>query len=283
LISVQLVLLLAPPPDQGFAIGTNFSLTNFFEVTRRMYTGSLVADETGRVIWLHLWTAAAVFIATVFFLRQKKLVLLYVLPLLLILSFLAVKYSNVWHEGILFFLWIFVLWVTFDQDKEQEISKTGKTVLGLMIVVLGVQVYWSSYAAGNDFYHNYSGSRQVAQYIKANGLENRRIFSSGWKVVAIQPYFERNIFYNYNDNSKMRFWFWSIRNRTELGITPAIISRIESEQPDVLVFASDHIRLPRPPEINGYQFAGFFEGNLYWKAGIYEQNAYWLYRRREQP
>jgi hypothetical protein len=281
LISVQLVLLLAPPPDQVFAQGINLSIVNFFEVSKRMYAGSLVLDEANWIIGLQSGISLAIFIATLFFLRQKKLILLYVLPLLLILTFLAVKYSNLWHEGILFFLWIFVLWVGFDKDKTEETSKTAKTVLVLMTAVLGVQVYWSAYAAYNDFHHNYSGSFQVAEYIKANRLENRKIFASGWKSVAIQPYFNANIFYNYNNNSNMRIWFWSTQNQTEVGINPSIIGRIESEQPDVVVFASDHIDAEQPIEIQGYQFVDLFEGNLYWKTGIYEQNSYWVFRRKK--
>jgi hypothetical protein len=281
LISVQLVLLLAPPPDQVFAQGINLSIVNFFEVSKRMYAGSLVLDEANWIIGLQSGISLAIFIATLFFLRQKKLILLYVLPLLLILTFLAVKYSNLWHEGILFFLWIFVLWVGFDKDKTEETSKTAKTVLVLMTAVLGVQVYWSAYAAYNDFHHNYSGSFQVAEYIKANRLENRKIFASGWKSVAIQPYFNANIFYNYNNNSNMRIWFWSTQNQTEVGINPSIIGRIESEQPDVVVFASDHIDAGQPIEIQGYQFVDLFEGNLYWKTGIYEQNSYWVFRRKK--
>jgi hypothetical protein len=279
--SLQLVLLLAPPRDQIFAYGANIGLVNFFEVSKRMYSGSLVADETGNIMWLHLAVSALVFIATIFLLRQKKLTLLYLLPLLVILGFLAIKYSNVWHQGILFFLWIFVLWVSFDQDKNEEPSKTGKLVLVLMTVVLGVQVYWSAYAAHNDFYHSYSGSVEVAKYIRSNQLENRKIFVSGWKTMAIQPYFDDNIFYNYNNGSALRIWLWSKYNQTELGINPGIISRIQTDQPDLVIFASDHINLQMPPDITGYQFAGFFEGNLFWKTGIYEQNSYWIYRKQE--
>jgi hypothetical protein len=281
LSSIQIILVLAPPPDPNFALGTNWSLMNFLNVSRKMYAGSLVADDTGASSWLHSAVALAVFAATLFLLRQRRLTLLYLLPLVSILGFLAVKYGNVWHQGILFYLWVFALWIRFDLDRNRAATKTAQIVLGLMTIVLAAQVYWATMASSYDFYHNYSGSYQAARYIKENRLENQKIFISGWKSVAIVPYFDRKIFFNLNQNSDLRTWFWSTRNQTPVGFNQKVIDSIKSEQPDVVIIASDHLEGNSAIELEGYRLSVFFEGNICWKAGIFEPDSYWILRKTE--
>jgi hypothetical protein len=279
--SLQIILVLVPPPDLGFNAGTNWSLMNFFNVSQKMFAGSLTANDSGALTWLHFVVAVTVFVGTLVFLRQRRLTLLYVIPLLSILSLFAVKYYNVWHQGILFFLWIFVLWIRFDLDRNKATSKTAQIVLALMTVVLCVQVYWSTVASVRDFYHSYSGSYQVARYIKENRLENQKIYVSGWKTIAIAPYFDRKIFYNLNQDSDLRFWLWSAQNQTPVGFNPYIIDIIKSEQPDLVIVASDHLNRDSSSELEGYQLTGFFEGNICWKSGIFEPDSYWIFRKVE--
>jgi hypothetical protein len=281
LSSLQIILVLAPPPDQSFAPAANWNLMNFFNVSRKMFVGSLVADDANPASWLPFAIALVVLAATLALLRWKRLTLLYVLPLLSVLGFLAVKYNNVWHQGILFFLWIFVLWIRFDLDKNKAASKRAQIVLALMTVVLAVQVYWAAAAARCDFYHNYSGSFQAARYINANRLENQKIYASGWKSIAIAPYFDRKIFYNHNQNSDLRIWFWSDRNQTPVGFNQNIIDSIKSEQPDLVIIASDHLDENPALELEGYRLAEFFEGNLCWKAGTFEPDSYRIFRKSQ--
>ncbi|MCA1636951.1 MAG: hypothetical protein LC768_01215, partial [Acidobacteria bacterium] len=167
LMAGLLVLVLLPPSDH-FVVGhTNWNLGNFIEIGKVMISGALVSDESSKVFWLQKVMSLAIFGVSLLWLRQKKLTFLYLLPLFLILCLFAVKYWNFWHQGILFFLWVFVLWVSFDKDRNKELSKMGKTLLLLVSIVLAVQVYWSTYTVRFDFYNNYSGSYKIAEYIKA--------------------------------------------------------------------------------------------------------------------
>jgi hypothetical protein len=282
LMAGLLILVLLPPSDH-FVVGyTNWNLRNFIDISKGMIAGALMTDESSQMLWLQKFISLVIFAVSILWLRQKRLTLLYLLPLLLILCLFAVKYWNFWHQGILFFLWVFVLWVSFNKDGNKEPSKTGKTLLLLASVVLAVQVYWSTYAVRFDFYHNYSGSYKVAEYIKANHLENKKIFVSGWRSIAILPYFDENIFANHNNGSKSRFWIWSAaQNKTAIGYNPAVAEAIVREQPDVVIFASDHIDPKFTIHIEGYDFGGAFEGFLCWKTGIYESDFYWVFRKQE--
>jgi hypothetical protein len=144
---------------------------------------------------------------------------------------------------------------------------------------LSVHVYWSAHAFHYDFYRNYSGSLEVANYIKANGLENAKISAFGYKSVAVLPYFADNIFDNHNGRSKQRFWFWSTRNETITSTGTKAISFIKREQPDVVIFTSGPYGPLKMFPIDGYRLAGSFDGKLCWKTGVYEYESYMVFRR----
>jgi hypothetical protein len=281
LASLFVIWTLLPPPDQLFAGENNLSFAYFLFISKWMISGALLMDESSRVINLQIIASFAIFLVTLYWLRRKKLTLLYLFPLLLNLILFGVKYRNLWHEGILFFLWIFVLWISFDKERNNNSPTLRRTVTALITIVLATQIYWTAYAVSRDFYHNYSGSRQLAEYIKENDLENKQIFVSGWKSIAVLPYFDENIFYNLNNGSKLRFWLWSMNNPAPVGYHSEVVDSIQREQPDVVIFASDHMEPNTTIKLEGYRFVKAFEGNLYWKTGIYEPDSYWIFQKEE--
>jgi hypothetical protein len=279
--SLLIVLTLLPAADHFLGNANNWSFWNFLNVSKWAISSALLYDESSRLGSLRIWLSLTVFLITVIWLRQKKLTLFYLFPLGLILMLFAVRYWNLWHVGILFFLWIFALWIGFDRD-ETRTSKpifSAQTMSVVLACVLALQICWSFYAAGNDFFRSFSAAPEVAAYLKANDAENLKVFASGWKTVAIQPYFDKNVFDNFNEGSDKRFWIWTLSNQTPLGASSEVIDSIQKEQPDILVFASDHLDITAIKEIEGYRFEGVFEGYLYWKTGFHELNFYWVFRK----
>lgn len=274
------VFTLAPPSDQSFARENNYSLLNFWESSTRMISGSLVMDEWSRFADLQIVASLLILAATFLWLRRKRLTLLYSLPLALNLIFLAVKYRNLWHEGILFFLWIFVLWLSFAKRENEKRSILARAVLAMLTIVLAVQVYWSAYAIRFDLSQPYSGGYATAKYIKENGLENKRIFVSGWKSIAILPYFDHNIFYNHNNGSNQRIWFWSTANPTPVGYYPELVDLIKTEKPDAVIIASDHLEPNTKIELEGYHPI-VFEGSIWWKTQAYEPDSFYVFRKAD--
>ena len=286
LTGIFLVLILVPPPADHFLdSGNNWSLLNFLISCKWAIPGALMLDESNYLTdWLQVWFSIAVFFITIFWLRRKNLTLWYLLPMLLILGLFAVKYRSLWHDGITFFLWIFALWIGFERkDPEAAEPKPAleRIVLISMTAILATQIFWSFYIVRNDFYFDYSASYDIAEYIKENDLEDRKIFISGWKSIAILPYFDKNIFYNLNEGSSERFWNWSDKNRTPLGAERAVLNSIEKEKPDLVILASDHLDKDKIRAPRGYRLEKVFPGYLYWKTGIHELNTYWLFRKSE--
>jgi hypothetical protein len=310
LVAGVVVLMLLPPPDLTFARESNFDLKNFFKISAVMLSRSLLVDNYSIPELLAsplllkaqraaiLFASLVIFIITLWWLRQRQTLLLYLLPLLALSALFAIKWRNVWHEGIPFFLWLFALWISFDKadaDARDEASGVGmdvsastgkRVVVACMSVVLSVHIYWSIYVFRYDLHHDYSGSYAVARYIKANRLEDAKVYATGYKSAAIQPYFDDNIFDNYNGGAKPRFWLWSKQNgvtekdATEHGAVKDI-RLIKELRPDVVIFASAGFQPQKPVTIDGYRFVGSFNGQLWWKTKPYENESYLVFRNSE--
>jgi hypothetical protein len=274
------VLTLLPPPDQTFARANNYSLLNFLNSSKWMLSGSLVMDESSQYIDLQIIASLLIIALTFFWLSQKKLTLVYLLPLLFNLLLFAVKYRNLWHEGILFFLWVFVLWLSFAKEPNENRSNLARIVLAMMTIVFSVHAYWSFCAVRFDLFQPYSGSYATAKYIKGNELDKKRTFISGWKSIAILPYFDRNIFYNLNNGSQDRIWFWSTSNQTPVGFYPQLVDLIQTEKPDTVIFASDHLEPNTKIELEGYN-SQIFAGSILWKTGVYESDSFYVFRKAD--
>ena len=278
--ALLVVVILAPPGDHFLGDANNWNLIRFFWVASWALPASLVLDESSAFLNTQRIVSLGIFAVSVWWLKRRNLALLYLLPLTLLLALFSVKYRNFWHDGITFFLWVFALWIGFGRrPADFKVPRLDQAVSILVTLVFGVHVYWAYYAVGNDVTQNYSGSREVAQYFKEQSMEGRSIFATGWKTAAVQPYFDRNPFYNYNEGSDRRFWDWSIRNQTPLGMGEAVRQRILDERPEFVLIASDHLETNEIPVPEGYRMERAFFGYLYWKTGIFELNTFWLLRR----
>lgn len=278
---IAIVLMLLPPSDQIFARQANGTLQNFL-YTPTMVAGSLTYNELGYMGWVHQVISAVIFIATLWWFFTKKTATVYLLPLVVILCFSAIVYRNVWHQGILFFLWMFVLWLSFDKDDSQINASFRKNVVYMIALVLGVQIFWTIKSFTYDLNKNYSASHQVASYIKENNLQNGKIFITGWKSIAVLPYFDRNIFYNLNNGSDKRFWFWSTNNTTELGVDSCVREKVQKDRPNTIIVSSHYIPRRKTISFEGYKYVRLFKGFLCWKTRRYEPESYLLFRREEK-
>lgn len=281
LIALLVVSIVMTPPDQIYAGHLNWDLRNLWMVSTRMLGGSLVMNEYSHLPWLFGTVSVIIFATSLTWFYKNKLILLYLLPLVLLSILFGVKYRNLWHQGILFLLWVFVLWISYERIGKEKVTGFSKSVIAGLAVVLTVQIYWCIDALGYDLRHNYSAGYSVAKYIKANHLEKEKIYISGWKNISILPYFSKNIFSNHNNGSSRRFWNWSVNNVTSVGATQNVLDTIECLQPEVVIFASDHIASKQKIEIPGYRAVAFFKGYLCWKTGLSEPECYLIFRKKE--
>ena len=281
LIALFVVYIIMTPSDQIYAGYINLDISNIWLVSRKMLAGSLIMNEYTQFPWLFGTIAVVIFLTTVWWFLKNKLGLLYLMPLLLLSLLFGMKYRNLWHQGVLFLLWIFVLWISLSKHLKEKPTGLSKAVIAGIGLVLTVQVYWCIKAVSYDISHNYSAGYSVAKYLKANKLDKENIYVSGWKNISILPYFQKNIFSNHNNGSNHRFWNWSVHNVTSVGASQAVLDTIECLQPGVVIFASDHIARKQRIELPGYKAVAFFKGYLCWKTGLSEPECYLIFRKNQ--
>ena len=67
-----------------------------------------------------------------------------------------------------------------------------------MTVVIGFHVYWAASAAYNDYKGSYSCGREVAQLLKQNDIQERRVYAKNFWSIAALPFFTYVFFLVYN-------------------------------------------------------------------------------------
>ncbi|WP_207493444.1 hypothetical protein [Aridibaculum aurantiacum] len=271
---------LIPPRDHMLAAGINSDFFHFIDVSVDMIMGSLTYNHLGYAPSIQLAVAAVVFLVTFFWLREKKMRSIYLFPLVLLCLLFSLKYKNLWHQGVLFYLWIFALWVSHSKHTMPVGLRLTKAVNAVMILVFAVHTYWGIASIVYDIQNKYSGSRELVKYIKQNGYEGKKIFASGWKSASILPYFDNNIFYNYNNGSSNRFWIWSNENTTPMGAGIRVMDSISINQPDLVILASHYIPSSKIISFEGYQVVDNFKGFLCWKGRRAEPECFLVFKKR---
>ena len=260
-----IVIILWQPQDSSFARNYNFSLQRFFKLSYD------VLDEAMTEV---IYISAFVLLVSLIWFWRNRLLLLYLLSTLSVLSLFSVKYYNSWHQGVIFLVWAFVMWVSFENGEHKRLKNLSSVTKILAIVsvllVLGFQIFWAASSSISDFNGTYSGGEAIAEYIKSNKLEDKKIYATSFWSTTVLPYFDENIFDNHNNGKKTAFWFWMLDNK-RIGDIEAVLK----DEPDLIIMG----RPGEQRELQGYQFIDIFEGYLYWKNRIKEQNHFALFRR----
>lgn len=270
---VGIMVSLLPPEDRTFAMDgpPAQNLREFLVVAGGMLNNSM-ADN--------LYVLPVVLAASLWFFRRRRVLHLYLAPTLVLSVFFAVVHHAPWHEGVLFLVWVFALWVGLQKkdavDHRDDMPR--KAALAALAVICLFQLNWTIRTAVLDYQYPYSGSRALAAYLKDQRIESKTIFGYHWASFALNPYFERNPFDNYNPPGKPSYWLWSERNHMVQDF-----ELIEGLQPDYLVFP---IKVPGAEEdaakaLKSYRQAAVFWGEMHWKGGNLQPEVYVLFARKE--
>src|SRR5919204_6968869 len=286
LFSLALVVLLWPPTDQmSVPPGLNLSLQHFIEISGRMAAGSLTQ--------VTVLSYAVLALSLAWFWHRRRL-LVFILPTGAVIVFSALKYESAWHEGIVFFTWLFALWISrLPQRRLRQLpesvvlagrrialaSRLQPAVVAAILLVLAFQMSWSARSYAYDLTQPYSGSRAAAAYIKAHHLDRAILYGTSFHVISVEPYFDHNFFRSYHDGCMPAYWDWS-SHRNDMVESPALIVQA---QPDYILYGIKYrSQLPVLP-FPGYAPVASFPGALFWKDRVLEQDAFVLFRRVPPP
>ncbi len=207
---------------------------------------------------------------------------LFLLGVALPLSLMCFRYYAPWHAGTLTVFVIFILWIALDGDGTRE-RKTNWSrpelarhlALGSFAVVSLVQVREAAIAGWHDFKFEYSGSRAAAQFIKESGIDRKSINALDIHSFSVLPYFNHNIFANFQHRLPGSFWIWSMGNEDQFSLEALTAGRPEY----LLVNAKQRAISLGLQDIRGYKNIRRFPGRMIWKSGYAQSDMVLLYGR----
>lgn len=274
IVCLLVVAMLFPPRDLDFPAFKSAGISGLLHSRTKWKMLNTSLTE------IPFLSAAILLLSFLWFWRRRVLLLYLALTLVLLMTFIF-AYCNAWHEGILLLVWLFVMWVSFQEREERPAwgrelpsRKLRAVVCGALVVVAIIQMNWSFNSARYDWSYRYSASGEIARYIKENHIENDSIYANHWHAISILPYFERNIFDNYNGKENPSFWFWSKNNNMIRSLDLMV-----ADCPDWIIWGVKLQGEEVLPDIDGYELVRFFEGATYWKSHVFERDSFALYRR----
>lgn len=152
-----------------------------------------------------LFSLGLLFISIKLFIQKPVALLLYLLGTFSLLSFMYLKHLGyLRHHGNLFILFLACLWIASYYEKSDVFSKRIKYLNPLsnnhkqryLNIILSLQVLAGVFAFTMDLNYPFSGSKEVANFIEAQGLNKTLIVGS--KDFAISPiaaFLQQKIYY----------------------------------------------------------------------------------------
>jgi hypothetical protein len=282
MVILFLVCMLYPAEDNALAPGLVFSFPIFVKTFAYAVRNSFAEN------WV---LSFLVFISSLVFFWAKKRLSFYLLPFAGLICLFSFKYFQPWHEGVLFLLWVFALWVSFESKETRIKNPNLMRSLSLIMVVLAilvalVQIKWTINSYKYDLEKDYSAARRAADFIKEYNLDKERIFAINFHSISILPYFDRNIFINHNGGKNVSFWLWSSEHNSMIQDADDAykdmvdnIALIPDYDPEIIVLGIKRPFQWKLTDIPSYKQISSFPGALYWKNRLMEEDSFIIYGR----
>lgn len=185
-----------------------------------------------------------------------------------LIAFYTIIYCNYWHSGILFILIIFLGWIyNYSEIKLFNI---------LLVIVCVIQISWSVCSCIYDYNESYSPAKEAAEFIKEYDYENMKIYGMEFYESAINAYFDKNIFYNWNKD--LRFFYWSL-DSVYYDYKVDYESLLKNNV-DMVVITPTYMEYDREQLIETYD-EYIFRGSTYIQTAKYESMDIYIYVKKD--
>lgn len=242
------------------------------------------------------------------FAKLHNKLLLLIIPYSLMGLFSTFVYFSTHHIGIIALFFLFVLWGCFEDRTEKNfefkffkrlikkesdiyiLKRIPKVFFGIVICV---SIVWTIVSSVNEIYIPYGDGRDFAKFIKANNLDKYKIMAQ-WKQtidsktketimdtdmmnICVLPYFEKNIFYNFNNNIENKCYLTHIKANNDKNIS----QWKKFGSPDVIM-GDVHLESVFDNSISYDDYVCVYDvkASYIWKSGVLDYD-YLIYIRKD--
>lgn len=214
-----------------FVLPSDAALTDIYSEHQLLVRAYLMPSAmfSGVLIGIFLWSIL------LYYGRKRGTALLLVLPYGLFAVFAAAVYVSIHHIGIGLLYFCFWCWVTAQDGARSAGMKTAVRCAAILLGTLAmlVSLYWTGAACKADIAKTYAPGRNEAVFIREHGLDRYRMMT-GWLIaydeegkvwltdinessmsVNLAPYFEHNLFFNFNGGKDERNYITHIHPSEE--------------------------------------------------------------------
>jgi len=220
-----------------------------------------------------------VLLSTAWF-AQRRQFLIFALPVGAMIAFYAVIHGAAHHHGTAFIAAITAFWIAWPRDAEVFVRGrtqwTKLTGIALISCLSAVNVWDAAVAIKREYLYPYSGAEDAANYLKSVGADKGPMFGLLFGVVAVQAYFDQNIF----ANLPTRYFHHGV----PLNGTTLNVEQLETIRPEYVVAYSQEPQLMMDtglPQLTtrGYELVHFSDGYYMYKRAVFEREVYFILRR----
>jgi MFS family permease len=281
-VYIFLFFILKPTPDiEEFVIKQQFAQASpEFKAQIPTAIDKMISVVSGAFIdWLAPSIVLVVLLAAWTIWRRKWLP--FVLSVGALIVFYGAVHGAAHHHGTVFIAAIIGLWIAWPQQREDSTPSArdelvALAVNGLLLLLCAINVWDSAVVIQREYKYPYSGAQDAAQYLKKVGADRGPMFGLLFGVVAVQAYFDHNIFIN---NPTTYFHHGLPLGPTMLNVD--LLYQVKPEyvvaysmDPEVMLGSGVHELTSR-----GYELVHFSDGYYLYKRAVFEREVYFIFRR----
>lgn len=227
---------------------------------------------------------------------KTKKIKFFLIPLFIFAIFFAFVYNNVHHIGAIVCLFIFALWISFEEKQERIFGEYLKDKFKFFeknedkikqfvkmgtFVCLAIPVFWTCVASINEINYKYCFSRDTAQFFKETKLYEAKIageYSDNLLegdllcnyAVEILPYFDDNIVMNLGNGENNKAYIDHIIVSQDV-VNETILKLQKKGAPDVLLGSNCLANIYEDVSLRDYVPIYCMEsvGPAIWKATLF--------------
>lgn len=212
------------------------------------------------------------------------------LLLLLMVGGTALEYGFVrgygHHQGLITIAFVVFLWATWPTIEQlPQLSRNSRWVhhalLAVLVLVFAWHCRWSYGAIRSDWARPYSGALDAANYLKLVHADERGCSGYLFWAVAVQPYFDHNIFLNYGGPSAPASYYFSV----EFSQRADILWESQALNGPPFIVVGDEISAEQAiPMIQSYRSVNYIlvhysDGTRFFKGPSGPPSSYFIFER----